>query len=136
MKRLFEQIVKFGMVGVLATLLDYGILMLLSQIFLIDPVISSGISYSISLVFNYIVSMKYVFTHREEMSSLKEFTVFLVLSLIGLVFNQIIMWIGTGILGTDGIAVTIVKAVATGVVMVWNFISRKIFLDAGDVPEQ
>ena len=80
--------------------------------------------------------MKYVFAHREEMSSLKEFTVFLVLSLIGLVFNQIIMWIGTGILGTDSIAVTIVKAVATGVVMVWNFISRKIFLDAGDVPEQ
>ena len=45
------------------------------------------------------------------------------------------MWFFTGLLG---ISYLISKIIATAIVMVYNFITRKIFLDAGDqpVPEQ
>lgn len=131
MQRLLEQILKFGIVGFLAFLIDYGILMLLSQVFGVNPVIAAGISFCTSLVFNYLASMRYVFSHRENMSSSHEFVLFLMLSVVGLAINEVIIWIGTKTLGTSGLMVTITKVVATTVVMVWNFISRKRWLDGG-----
>ena len=109
MSKLFEQILKFGVVGMLAFLVDYGVLMLLSQVFGVDPVLSAGISFCVSVIFNYLASMRYVFTHREDMSKTKEFVIFIVLSAVGLVINEIIMWVGTRWLGTTGLAVTVVK---------------------------
>lgn len=130
MRKLLEQIVKFGLVGVIATIIDYAILMFLSQVIGWDPVLSSGISFTISLVFNYLASMKYVFVRKEDMDRRKEFGFFVVLSLIGLALNQTCMAIGTSILGSGAIAVTINKVFATAIVMAWNFLSRKKWLEA------
>ena len=41
------------------------------------------------------------------------------------------MWAGVSLLN---IYYLIVKIFATAVVTVWNFVTRKIFLDAGDQP--
>lgn len=135
MKGLIEQFLKFGVVGALAFLIDYGVLMLLSQVIGIDPVISASISFVVSVVFNYVASMHYVFTRRDDISRRREFTIFVILSAIGLVINEIIMVIGVNVLGDSALMVTITKLVATAIVMVWNFVSRKKWLDAGDSAE-
>ena len=135
MQKLIQQILKFGVVGVLAFLIDYGLLMLLSQAFGVDPVIAAGISFCVSVVFNYLASMKYVFTHREDMSKRREFVIFIVLSVIGLGINELCMLAGVIALGDSALAVTGTKLFATAVVMVWNFWSRKKWLDAGDGSE-
>lgn len=127
---LVEQFLKFGVVGVVATLIDYGLLMVLSQVVGWDPVASSAISFSVSLVFNYLASMRYVFERKEDLSRRREFLIFAVLSLIGLALNALIMWAGTRALGDGALAVTLTKAVATAIVMVWNFASRKRWLEA------
>lgn len=130
LKKLTMQIGKFGIVGVIAFFIDYGVLMLLSQGFKIDPVIAAAISFVISTIFNYLASMRFVFAHREELSRRKEFIIFVILSVIGLGFNEIIMSIGVALIGTSAMAVTITKVIATGLVMIWNFCSRKKWLDA------
>ena len=132
MKKLIEQILKFGVVGFIATVIDFGVLYILSQPLGMDPVISAGISFCVSLVFNYVASMRYVFTHREDMSRSREFVIFLVLSLIGLAINEAIMAAGVAVLGSSALAVMGTKVLATAIVMVWNFVSRKKWLDAGD----
>lgn len=132
MKKLIEQILKFGVVGIIATVIDFGVLYVLSQPLGMDPVISAGISFCVSLVFNYVASMRYVFTHREDMSRSREFVIFLVLSLIGLAINEAIMAAGVAVLGSSALAVMGTKVLATTIVMVWNFVSRKKWLDAGD----
>lgn len=132
MKKLIEQILKFGVVGIIATVIDFGALYVLSQPLGMDPVISAGISFCVSLVFNYVASMRYVFTHREDMSRSREFVIFLVLSLIGLAINEAIMAAGVAVLGNSALAVMGTKVLATAIVMVWNFVSRKKWLDAGD----
>lgn len=132
MKKLIEQILKFGVVGIIATVIDFGVLYILSQPLGMDPVISAGISFCVSLVFNYVASMRYVFTHREDMSRSREFVIFLVLSLIGLAINEAVMAAGVAVLGNSVLAVMGTKALATAIVMVWNFVSRKKWLDAGD----
>lgn len=135
MKGLIEQFLKFGVVGAIAFLIDYGVLMLLSQVIGMDPVISASISFVVSVVFNYVASMHYVFTRRDDISRRHEFTIFVILSAIGLVINEIIMVIGVNVLGDSALMVTITKLVATAIVMVWNFVSRKKWLDAGDSAE-
>ena len=135
MKGLIEQFLKFGVVGVIAFLIDYGVLMLLSQVIGMDPVISASISFVVSGVFNSAASMHYVFTRRDDISRRREFTIFVILSAIGLVINEIIMVIGVNVLGDSALMVTITKLVATAIVMVWNFVSRKKWLDAGDSAE-
>ncbi len=132
MRRLIEQVLKFGVVGVLAFLIDYGVLMLLSQGLHMNPVAAAAISFVVSVVFNYVASMRFVFTHRDDLSKEREFVIFVVLSVIGLGINELCMWAGTAVLGDSALMVTVTKVFSTAVVMVWNFVSRKKWLDAGE----
>ena len=125
MKELINQIIKFGIVGILATIIDYGLMILFTEVFNINYLISSVMSFSVSVVFNYIVSTKYVFNVNRK-KSIKDFIVFIVLSVIGLGINSLIMYLGVDKVGID---YKIVKIGATAIVMVYNFITRKIFLE-------
>lgn len=126
MRKLIEQIMKFGVVGVIAFVIDFGMMVFLTEVFGIDPVISATVSFIISVIFNYAASMRYVFSHREGMSRTREFIIFVVLSAIGLGINDLLIWAGTDLASFD---YRLVKIFATAVVMVWNFVTRKIFLE-------
>ena len=132
MRNLIEQFMKFGVVGIVAFFIDYGVLMLLSQGFGVDAVLSAGISFCVSVVFNYVASMRFVFTHRDDLSRSREFFIFIILSVIGLVINELIMLAGVAALGDSALTVTITKLFATVIVLVWNFFSRKKWLDGRD----
>ena len=94
MKKLIAQFMKFGVVGFIAFIIDYGLLALLTEVFGINYLISATVSFTVSVIFNYIASMRYVFTHKEDMSRRREFIIFVVLSVIGLLINNAIMWAG------------------------------------------
>ena len=127
--KLIAQFMKFGVVGVIAFVIDYGLLALLTEVFGVNYLVSATISFTVSVIFNYLASMRYVFTHKEDMSRRREFVIFVVLSVIGLIINNLCMWTGVELLG---IHYLITKIVATAIVMIWNFVTRKIFLDAGE----
>ena len=128
MKQLIAQFAKFGVVGVIAFVIDYGLMVLLIELFNVNYLISATISFTVSVIFNYIASMRYVFAHKEGLSRRREFIIFVVLSVIGLLINDALMWVGVDLFG---ISYLLVKIFATVVVMVWNFVTRKIFLDGG-----
>nr|MCR5232369.1 GtrA family protein [Lachnospiraceae bacterium] len=97
--------------------------------------------FCISLIYNYFMSMKFVFERRDDMDRKKEFLIFTVLSVIGLGLNELILYFGVVVcdkivpaLVNDhpSLVTTIVKMFATGVVMVYNFISRKMTLEKKD----
>lgn len=126
MKKLVEQIMKFGVVGFLCFFIDYFVLFAATEILGINYLISSGISFSVSVIINYILSTKFVFQTKQDTNKMQEFMVFVILSLIGLLINQIIMWITVE---KVSIYYMIGKIIATAIVMVYNFITRKIFLE-------
>jgi putative flippase GtrA len=132
MKKLIEQFAKFGVVGVIAFFIDFGVMVFLTEVFGINPIVSAAISFVVSVTFNYFASMRYVFTHKEGMSRRAEFAIFVVLSVIGLGINELVMWFGVDILVWNYM---FVKICATAIVMFWNFFSRKKWLDAGDDPQ-
>ena len=125
MKKLIIQLIKFGIVGVIATLIDLAVLMLLKEFMHVDVLVASAVAFSVSVIANYILSMLFVFESRGN-SKVKEFMVFVVLSIGGLLLNQFIMWIGTEIMTAYYLWV---KAFALVFVPIYNFITRKIFLE-------
>ena len=125
MKKLIIQLIKFGIVGVIATLIDLAVLMLLKEFMHVDVLVASAVAFSVSVIANYILSMLFVFESRGN-SKVKEFLVFVVLSIGGLLLNQFIMWIGTEIMTAYYLWV---KAFALVFVPIYNFITRKIFLE-------
>lgn len=140
MKKLFEQIIKFGAVGFLCFFIDYFIMVGLKELVGFSALLASGCSYTISTVVNYILSITVVFDADKEANQAKQFVVFVVLSLIGLGLNQLIMWGGTawleslmnqsqGLQAFSRYAYMVVKIFATAIVMVYNFITRKIFIE-------
>lgn len=126
MQKLFSQILKFGVVGILAFLIDYGVLILLTECFHVHYLISALISFTVSVIFNYLASMKYVFKGKEGMSRSREFVIFLILSIIGLGLNELFMWL---LVDKFTVHYMLSKIFVTAIVMVWNFITRKLFLE-------
>ena len=125
MKKLIIQLIKFGIVGVIATLIDLAVLMLLKEFMHVDVLVASAVAFSVSVIANYILSMLFVFKGSEN-SKVKEFIVFVALSIGGLLLNQFIMWLGTEIMTVYYLWV---KAFALVFVPIYNFITRKIFLE-------
>ena len=147
MNKLMEQIMKFGVVGVVCFLIDFVITMVVSTLLRSGAGMDTGTAaligaffgFTISVIINYLLSMKYVFTRKEDMDRRKEFVIFTILSLIGLGIHEVIimvcidviyenwMWLNSWL--SPGLATAGGKIFATGIVMVYNFITRKKFLE-------
>lgn len=124
MRNLLKQIIKFGFVGGTAFFIDAGILLLLTK-FGINYLFANILSFTISVIYNYILSMKFVFNVKET-NSQKIFFQFIILSIIGLGINELSMKI---CVEKFLISVLIAKIIATIIVMIYNFITRKILLE-------
>lgn len=125
-KNLFRQIIRFAFVGGSAFVIDYAVMIFLTEAVGINYLISSGISFAVSVIYNYILSVHWVFDVDKDRSKKAEFVIFIILSVIGLGINQLVMWIAVDL---AGIFYMIAKIIATAIVMVYNFITRKLFLE-------
>ena len=123
---MFVQLFKFGIVGVIAAVVDVGVLVLFKELLNTEVLLASTISFCVSVTVNYLLSMSFVFKSRGE-GKLREFIVFVALSVGGLCLNQLILWIGVSF--TD-VYYLIVKFIAMVIVPAYNFITRKIFLES------
>lgn len=125
-KKNIVQLMRFGIVGGTAFLIDYGILYCLTEFADINYLISGMFSFAISVIYNYILSRIWVFEVKENNNKIKEFSIFVILSIIGLGINQLIMYIGVDKIG---IHYMVTKIIATAIVMVYNFVTRKMFME-------
>lgn len=148
MKKLVDQMIKFGLVGAICFVIDYLIGLIVMNIVLVvlsadyfevASVVGSVVGFSVSVIVNYILSFKFVFARKENLNKKVEFIAFLILSIIGLLLNSFLIWIVVGpIYSANGflqenigynLIYTGAKVFATAVVMVYNFVTRKMFLE-------
>ena len=163
--KLFAQIMKFAVVGGLSFLIDFVIYTIAVKLIpgRYDYLIAGVLGYGISLIFNYLASMAFVFERREGMDRRKEFLIFAGLSLVGLLLNTVFLWLYKDIMyglwpwfnrlhelvndqliraglgffkDGDEFAAIMAKIFATALVMVYNFISRKMTLEKKDESDE
>lgn len=126
MEKLLIQIFKFGIVGVVATIIDFIFLYLFKEICNLNVVVANTLSFVISVLYNYWASLTFVFDVNENKSKSRNFIIFIICSVIGLGINDLIVWFVTDMLN---IYYMTSKVIATLVVMVFNFVTRKKFLE-------
>lgn len=120
------QFARFAVVGVLSFAVDYGLFLVLHEVVGVQYLLASTTSFTISLVLNYVLTLRYVFEAREGRNVAKEFTLYIGLNIVALGLNQAILY-----LTVDGLAMApaLGKIIATAVVMIYNFISRKLLIE-------
>lgn len=126
LENLFIQIFKFCIVGVIATIIDFAFLYIFKEFLHLNVVLSNTLSFCISVIYNYWASVKWVFDVNENKDPKKNFVIFIIFSVIGLLLNDLIMWITTD---KFEIYYMLAKIIATFIVMIFNFITRKLFLE-------
>lgn len=139
MKKLMIQIFKFAIVGGLSFAVDFLVYTMMCNILGIHYIIAGVSGFFISVVINYLLSMRYVFVSKEDMKKDREFVIFVVLSLLGMILNSVILYICIDVIYMHWMWLKqivpresmniLAKITATGIVMIYNFITRKIFLE-------
>lgn len=125
-KQLIQQILSFGIVGVVAFLIDYGIMNILYTKLGCTLLIANTCGFIISTIVNYILSKKHVF----DMKTSNAFIKFTILSVLGLLINNITMILCIDCMTFGTLAS---KVLATGVCMIWNFVTKKALLEKAGV---
>ncbi len=125
-EKLLVQIFKFVIVGVIATVIDFAFLYVFKEFFHFPVILANTLSFCISVIYNYTASVKWVFDVNNEKSKRKQFIEFISFSIVGLLLNDLIMWI---CVDKFSIYYLLSKIIATAIVMVFNFITRKMFLE-------
>ena len=120
------QFFRYAFVGGWATVMDWGVLFILTEWMKLHYLLSGIIAFFVGLTVNFLLSKKFVFSgEKQEHSTSKEFIVYAVIGAAGLVMTEIIMYILTDKLK---FYFMIPKVIATAVVFVWNFAARKVVL--------
>ena len=139
MKKLIAQILKFSVVGGLSFVIDFVVYAVLCNILQVHYIVAGVAGFAVSVIVNYVLSMKFVFASRDDMPKDKEFIIFVVLSLIGMGVNSLILYLCIDILYVYWMWLNnmmdietmnlFAKVAATAIVMIYNFVTRKIFLE-------
>lgn len=118
----FLQLFRYGFVGGAAFLVDYASLFLLTNYAGVQYLWSAAIAFVLGLVANYLLSISWVFQRNDNMSRWQEFLFFAIIGVVGLVFNELIMYACTDLLQMHYM---VSKLISTAIVFFWNFFARK-----------
>ena len=125
-KNSFLQFFRYLFVGGIATVVDWGVLMALTELLQLHHLVSAIFAFVAGLGTNFLLSKLLVFRASEaKTNSLLEFLGYALIGVIGLGMTELIMF-----LFTDGLRLhyMLSKAIATAVVLVWNYLARKLLL--------
>lgn len=119
------QLLRYGFVGGVAFVADYGSLFVLTHYFGVYYLWSAAIAFVIGLTVNYLLSISWVFNKNRSTKPWVEFLVFALIGVIGLGLNELIMYVATELLA---IHYLLSKLISTGLVFCWNFFARKLII--------
>ena len=119
-KKINKEFIRFCFVGGLTFFVDYGLLFYLTEYLKINYLTSSAISFSIAVIVNYILCLKFVFINGKN--GYKQIFLFILSSVAGLGINQLCMFFFVEILT---IYYLIAKILATIIVTLWNYVTKK-----------
>jgi putative flippase GtrA len=124
-KTISGDLIRYGVVGLVAFCADFAILYLCKAIFGMHYLIAAAFGFCAGLLINYILSIKWVFSYRKIKNPKTELLIFAFIGLMGLLINEMAMYVFTGLLLFHYLYS---KVAATVIVFFWNFIVRRATL--------
>ena len=122
-KAFLLKFLRFCIVGVSGTVIDFGLTWLCKEVFKIPKFIANAIGFVVAATSNYILNRIWTWGSTNEQVGI-EYVKFFTVSLIGLGLNTLILYIFNEKLKFN---FYLSKVIATGVVMLWNFFANNFF---------
>jgi putative flippase GtrA len=126
---LIHKFISFGIVGAVATTIQYVVLITLVRTEASGPLVASTAGFAISALANY--ALNYRFTFRSKKSHLDALPKFTLVALSGLALNTLIM---TVLVHWFVWHYLLSQVVSTGSVLVWNFTLSRVWSFRESVP--
>ena len=117
------QFIRYFFVGGIAAGINIGTLYLMVDIFNINYILSNIVGFILGIVVNYSLSKMFVFTDNEDINKIFEIVMYVIIGILGLIFDTFMLWIFTSKIG---IYYMISKIISTMLTFVWNFVARKV----------
>lgn len=117
---LVKQLVRFGVIGGIATAIQYTILVLLVQLSLTGPILASAIGFLLSALVNY--ALNYTYTFKSQRSHASSLPIFYGVASVGLALNTLLMYL---LVISVGIHYVLSQVITTVLVTSWNFFANR-----------
>ena len=134
------EVIRFVVTGGVCFLIEFAALVLLRDKVGLDTLIATPIAFLISVIVNYILCVRWVFVGAKEQKNAAKLG-FLITSVMGLLLNELLMYLFRISLGEDTVVMTVFsftvtmymvnKCLATVIVMVWNYFTKRWILKKG-----
>ena len=119
------KLVRYFLVGGAAAIVDIGLFAIGAKLLALPYLPVAAGSFVVATLVNYFLSVRLVFESGARFGKHSEIGLVFVVSALGLVVNQSILWIAVAKLGIELIAA---KLAATAMVFAWNYSIRRYFI--------
>ena len=140
MNEKIKETLRFVVTGGFCFLVEFVCLVLLRDTVGLDTLIATPIAFLISVAVNYLLCVRWVFIGAKEQNAAGK-AGFLITSVMGLLLNELLMLLFRVIFGENTVILTVFsftvtmymvnKALATLLVMVWNYFTKRAILQKG-----
>jgi putative flippase GtrA len=132
---LIPELAKFGVVGLIGTIIDLGGAAYLHVHMGIGPMVSKALSITAATIFTYLGSRFWTFRHRVNQAVLREGTLFAVLNLVGLgIAEVVIAFTAYGLDLKSELAFNVASVVGTGLGTIFRYFSYKKWVFLAHAP--
>ncbi len=131
--------IKFGIVGIIGSVIDFGVLNLLTIVFKVPFIVSSIISFALAVINNFILNRIWTYPETRQTSIIKPLIQFIIVSCLGLairvplltlmdkVFISLADKYIPNVLTPTIVGHNLALAFVIGVVMLWNFFVNRFW---------
>ena len=125
-RHLVHELLKFGVVGGIGSVIDLGGAAVLHGKYHVGPLESKAISTTIATVFTYLGSRFWTFKHRENQALGREATLFIVLNLVGLAIAEVVIALVTYGFGRHSqLEYNAASVVGTGLATIFRYVAYR-----------
>lgn len=133
LRKKHAQKIRYGLVGIANTVLDFGLLFIFVNGFGVDKIVANYFSTGIAMIFSFYANRHYAFKQTEGKQQ-TQFVLFVVVTVVGMwVVQPLVIWSVTNavdsFISNLSLQLFIAKVIATGASLVWNYVfySRLVF---------
>lgn len=120
MDLLFVKFIRFCFVGALGMIIDFGVTYTCKEKFNWQKYFANSLGFCMAVCFNYLLNRYWTFSSCND-RIVEEFFLFILMSLLGLVINNLLIWITHSRIG---VGFYYAKGIAISVTVLWNFFSN------------
>jgi putative flippase GtrA len=137
-RRLLPELLKFGLVGGIGSVIDLGGAAVLHGKYHVGPLESKAIAVTAATVFTYLGSRFWTFKDRENQAMGREVVLFIVLNVVGLLIAEVVLGFVTYVLALRGqLEYNAASVLGTGLGTLWRYYAYKkwVFLAPAGQPD-